>query len=79
MNSMESDDSAAAISSNFVHSEPRQEEEEKEQEASSADEDQRVYLVPFRYVHYQCNYVIELLLLMLASSIVWESVAGNWK
>ncbi|KAL8496254.1 hypothetical protein ACS0TY_020096 [Phlomoides rotata] len=45
---MDNDDTAAAISSNTLHSEPRQ-EEEKEEEPSSVDEDQRVYLVPFRW------------------------------
>ncbi|KAI3450781.1 hypothetical protein Pfo_007446 [Paulownia fortunei] len=39
-------DSAAAISSNSLHFEPRQEDEE---EPLSLDEDQRVYLVPFRW------------------------------
>ncbi|KAL7154166.1 hypothetical protein ABFS83_04G217200 [Erythranthe nasuta] len=51
-------DSAAEISSSSLPSEPRQREEEKKEEeeeeeereeASSSDEDQRVYLVPFRW------------------------------
>ncbi|KAL0459984.1 UNVERIFIED_CONTAM: Ubiquitin carboxyl-terminal hydrolase 8 [Sesamum latifolium] len=39
-------DSAPAISSSSLHSEPRQEEGE---EPLSSDDDQRVYLVPFRW------------------------------
>lgn len=44
---MDSNDSAAVVSSNSPHLEPRQ-QHEKEEETLSLDEDQSLYLVPFR-------------------------------
>lgn len=44
---MDSNDSAAEISSNSPHLEPWQ-QEEKEEETLSLDENQSLYLVPFR-------------------------------
>lgn len=44
---MDSNDSAAVISPNSPHLEPRQ-QDEREEETLSSDEDQSLYLVPFR-------------------------------
>lgn len=44
---MDINDSAAEISSNSLHLEARQ-QEEKEEETLPLDEDQSLYLVPFR-------------------------------